>query len=101
MAVGVKTGGRQKGTPNKLTFQIRQVLTNALADEIDHLPEILSQLEPAQKIDAICKLSKFILPAMQSMDVSVAEKESFKDPKAIIAEIDSSNRFAEMLTINL
>ena len=101
MAAGVKTGGRQKGTPNKLTFQIRQVLTNALADEINELPSLLSQLEPAQKLDAICKLAKFVLPTMQSIEPTLAEKESFKDPDSAIAKIQSANRFDEMLTIDL
>lgn len=30
MANGVKTGGRQKGTPNKMTAQLREMILNAL-----------------------------------------------------------------------
>ena len=99
MATGVKTGGRQKGTPNKLTFQIRQLLANALVDEIDNLPEVLAQLEPAQKIDAICKLSKFVLPSINSVDIEYAQKKSLRDPCDERESIDSAIRFDNMLNI--
>lgn len=98
MAVGVKTGGREKGTPNKLTFQIRQILSNALAEEIEHLPEILAQLEPAQKIDAICKLSKFVLPSINPVDIEYAQKKSLRDPSEEIESIESELRFDKMFT---
>ena len=99
MATGIKTGGRQKGTPNKLTFQIRQVLANALADEIDNLPGILSELEPAQKIDAICKLSKFVLPSINPVDIEYAQKKSLRDPYEERESIESSIRFDNMLNL--
>ena len=98
MAVGVKTGGREKGTPNKLTFQIRQILSNALAEEIENLPEILAQLEPAQKIDAICKLSKFVLPSINPVDIEYAQKKSLRDPSEEIESIESELRFDKMFT---
>ena len=98
MAVGVKTGGREKGTPNKLTFQIRQILSNALAEEIENLPEILAQLEPVQKIDAICKLSKFVLPSINPVDIEYAQKKSLRDPSEEIESIESELRFDKMFT---
>lgn len=99
MAIGIKTGGRQKGTPNRLTFQVRQVLANVLADEIDNLPETLSQLEPAQKIDAICKLSKFVLPALSPVHVEYAQKKSLRDPIDEIKSIESAIKFDSMLEL--
>lgn len=33
MAKGRKTGGRQKGTPNKVTAELRDMILQALADE--------------------------------------------------------------------
>ena len=98
MAVGVKTGGREKGTPNKLTFQIRQILSNALAEEIENLPEILAQLEPVQKIDAICKLSKFVLPSINPVDIEYAQKKSLRDPSEEIESIEAELRFDKMFT---
>jgi hypothetical protein len=76
MAAGKKTGGRKAGTPNKLTFETRQLLVNALADEFEQLPELLKELKPAERIDAICKLSKFALPAVAPVStIKIENKE--------------------------
>lgn len=32
MAIGFKTGGRQKGTPNKLTSELKEMILGALSD---------------------------------------------------------------------
>ena len=41
-----KVGGRKKGTPNKLTKEMRDVLKGVVADEIDTLGQRLEELEP-------------------------------------------------------
>jgi hypothetical protein len=80
MAAGKKTGGRKAGTPNKLTFETRQLLVNALADEFEQLPELLKELKPAERIDAICKLSKFALPAIAPVStIKIENKEKAHD----------------------
>ena len=91
MASGVKTGGRQAGTPNKLTFQTRQLLVNVLAEEFVDLPNTLSKLTPAEKIDAICKLAKYALPTMTSQASTVAEQSGLKDEAVTLDQIKSRN----------
>ena len=91
MAKGLKTGGRRAGTPNKLTFQTRQLLINVLAEEFENLPETLEKLTPSEKIDAICKLSKFALPTMASLSSIRAEQEGQKDEAEVIDQIKSKN----------
>lgn len=91
MAKGIKTGGRQKGTPNKLTFQTRQVLLNMLAEEYENLPELIEKLEPAQRIDVILKLSKFVLPPMMSVGAAFAERKSLENPDIAQQEIMKIN----------
>jgi hypothetical protein len=76
---GEKTGGRQKGTPNKLTFQTRQILVNVLNAELCNLPELLTQLTPSERVDAVCKLSKFALPPLNSVSSFDAEKKGLID----------------------
>jgi hypothetical protein len=88
MAAGKKTGGRKAGTPNRLTFETRQLLVNALADEFEQLPELLKELNPAERIDAICKLSKFALPMMAAVSTGVVlRKESKKSDMFDIPDI--------------
>lgn len=86
MATGKKTGGRKAGTPNKLTFETRQLLVNALADEFEQLPELLKELQPAERIDAICKLSKFALPAVAP--VSIVKVERVEKPSDDMFAVD-------------
>lgn len=42
MAKGVKTGGRQKGTPNKVTADIKALAQNYAAEAISALATILA-----------------------------------------------------------
>jgi len=86
-----KTGGRTAGTPNKLTFQTRQILVNALGDELENLPDLLSKLEPYQRIDAICKLLKFALPQMGNVLAFAAEKHSLMPEADKIEDIERMN----------
>ena len=41
MTNGEKTGGRQKGTPNKVTSELRSKLKNLMHDEIENIPQLL------------------------------------------------------------
>ena len=41
MAKGIKTGGRQKGTPNKTTVQVKQALLEAF-DELGGVPSLVT-----------------------------------------------------------
>jgi len=61
MARGVKTGGRKKGVPNKVSGTVREMISKSLNDEIESLPMLLSQLEPKERIETIIKLLPFII----------------------------------------
>lgn len=75
MAKGTKTGGRVKGTPNKLTKEIRIILKNLLAIEIENLPDLLEQLEPRDRWELIMKLMPYVLPKVK--DISHDNSEPF------------------------
>ena len=76
MARGKKTGGRVKGTPNKLTKEIRIVLKNLMAKEIENLSDILEQLEPRERADLIMKIMPYVLPKVR--DISHDHNEPFE-----------------------
>ena len=62
MAKGVKTGGRQKGTPNLLTGTTKEIIGNIVLRELQRLPALMDQLDPKEKADCILKLLPYILP---------------------------------------
>ena len=70
---GNKFGGRTKGTPNKLTKELRTVLKNILYNEIEKIEEYLDGLEPKEKIDTIIKLMPYILPKTSTISHTANE----------------------------
>ena len=59
---GKKYGGRQKGTPNKLTIELRTILKNVLYNELENIEELLESLEPKERLELVIKIIPFILP---------------------------------------
>jgi hypothetical protein len=63
MADGFKTGGRTKGTPNKITAEMRQLLSAAVMPEIGKIAIYLEQItDPVAKLKAIKEILPYVLP---------------------------------------
>jgi len=73
MAKGYKTGGREKGTPNKLTKELRQLFKSIMEKEIENLPVLLDKLEPKDRLDIIVKLIPFVLPKIEPVRDEIDE----------------------------
>ena len=70
---GLKTGGRQKGTPNKITSEIRdkiQVLVSGTMDSLD-----VSTFTHMEKIKLLQVLCHYILPKLQSADYQIGTSD--------------------------
>jgi hypothetical protein len=65
---GKKTGGRVAGTPNRLTKELRTVLRDMIAAELDALPTTLEGLPPKERLDVVIKLLPFCLPKVQAVN---------------------------------
>lgn len=83
---GKKYGGRQAGTSNKLTKELREALKNILHQEIDLLPDHLSKLEAKDRLDMVVKLFPFVLPKVEA--VSHTENEPLDWGEIIQAPIE-------------
>jgi len=70
---GKKYGGRQKGTPNRLTKELRSVLKDLLYDEIETLKERLDALEPKERVELLVKLMPFVLPKVNGISHTANE----------------------------
>ena len=66
MAQGFKTGGRQKGTPNKLTLEVKQRIKRVLEDALDSFD--LEQCSNAERIKLIEIGLKYLLPTMRQIE---------------------------------
>ena len=70
---GKKYGGRQAGTPNKLTKEMRTALKNLVFDELIELPKLLDSLDPQTRLGIIIKLLPFVLPKVESENYKLGE----------------------------
>ena len=69
--------GRPKGTPNKMTKELRTTLKNILDKEFEQLPMLLAQLEPNDRITAIIKLLAYVLPRIENVKMAHDEPHNF------------------------
>ena len=78
--------GRPKGSPNKATKEIREVLTSAISNEIPHMVDCLERLRISDDktyINAMAKLIAFVVPKPQCiLSLSHSSSQSKKKPKA-------------------
>ena len=59
---GNKYGGRQKGTPNRITKELRTLLKDILYQELEQIQKRLELLEPKERIELLIKLMPYALP---------------------------------------
>jgi hypothetical protein len=70
---GTKTGGRQAGTLNKLTTEVRQTLKDIFSNELEDLPAHLKTLTPQARIDFIIKIAPYVLPKVEAVSAKSGE----------------------------
>lgn len=76
MAKGVKTGGRQKGTPNRSTADVREVISRVISGTAPQLMAWIQDIEdPAKRVDACIKVYEFGLPKLARTEVAASDAE--------------------------
>jgi chemotaxis regulatin CheY-phosphate phosphatase CheZ len=74
---GLKYGGRQLGTPNKLTNELRNVLKDILLDELGTIKSKLDTLDTKDRLDVIIKLMPYAMPKIDSVEYHIGEGGQF------------------------
>ena len=69
MAKGIKTGGRTAGAVNKTTAETKELIKTIVSNEMETITELLEQLTPKERIDAIIKLLPYIVPKQNEIIV--------------------------------
>jgi hypothetical protein len=70
---GQKFGGRQKGTPNRFTKELRTLLKDVLYNELETLETRLDELEPKDRIELTIKLMPYVFPKLNNISHSTNE----------------------------
>lgn len=72
---GKKFGGREKGTPNKVTQEHRELI-NTLIESPEDLEKDLKELSPKDRLDAIIKLLEYTTPKQSRVDTVISADKS-------------------------
>lgn len=67
---GQKTGGREKGTPNKTTKTAREWLTELIDKNREQIEKDFKALDPKDRLAILEKLMSYTIPKVSSMQVN-------------------------------
>ncbi len=74
----MKTGGREPGTENLLTRDMRATLKQIINKELETMAETLEKMEPGKRLEITLRLLPFVLPKVDSVKMQTGEPlESF------------------------
>ncbi len=62
MAKGVKHGGRSKGVPNKVSSELKEVLSSYCLNEFQYLNANIQKLTLSERLVFFLKVLPFVLP---------------------------------------
>lgn len=73
----IKTGGRQKGSPNKVTSAVKECISKMLTDytNSETFLKDFAELEPKERLMIAEKLMNYVVPKMQSVAVEDVNKD--------------------------
>ena len=63
----MKTGGRELGTPNKLTSEVKELLKKIIENQLETLEEDLKTLSTKDRFEILVKLLPYIIPKEETV----------------------------------
>ena len=79
----IKSGGRQKGTANKVSDTLKNHITGLLSDNWMQFAADIQKLEPLQRVQVYERLLTYVVPKIQS----IAPEQNETDNIIIIREV--------------
>lgn len=70
---GIKHGGRKKGTPNRMTKELRSILKDVMHQEIEIIQDHLVQLSSKERVELLIKLMPYVLPKVENISHTTNE----------------------------
>lgn len=68
-----KTGGRAKGTPNKVTGTLKEFVSDLIDKNRVQIERDLSTLSPRDRLYVLDKFMQYVLPKNQSLNTNIKE----------------------------
>lgn len=73
-----KYGGRQLGTPNKTTSELRQTIKAIIESQFENIINDIELLKPYQRLDIITKLLPYAIPKLMPNQNDKIENEKIE-----------------------
>lgn len=89
-----KTGGRVKGTPNKITSTLKEFISDLIDDNREQILADLRQLEPKERLMILERLMGYVIPKQQAIGANIEstpiKQLSMEEAQALIRELEAS-----------
>jgi len=70
MAKGIKTGGRKKGTPNKITAEIKELITEFINGNFEQMQKDFESLDSRERVKFYIDLLPYALPKLRAVETT-------------------------------
>ena len=91
-----KTGGRAKGTPNKVNATLKEFIKNLIDNNREQVIDDLRALQPYQRLLFIERLIGYVLPKQAAVDVKSQVDAEYKALERLID--DAPDEFIDKIT---
>lgn len=68
--------GRPKGTPNKITQDVRQWISTVIEDNRKQMEQDLKAIEPKERLAILERLMQYIVPKQQAVSAEIEDKHT-------------------------
>ena len=83
-----KTGGRQKGTPNKVTASVKGWLSCLIDKNRKQIERDLKAVEPMERLQMLEKLMQYVVPKQQAIKAAVSfDNMTDEELKSLVGEL--------------
>ena len=72
-----KVAGRAKGTPNKLTVDLRTRIKDIIEDNIDKVQADLDSLDAKDRLIILERFLQYIIPRKKEEEITITERDKF------------------------
>jgi len=99
MAKGIKTGGREQGTPNKLTQNTRELINEFISNNIGDIQSNYDKLEPKERMYFFTKLLEYSIPRLKTIEQTII-KDNYNPIQVIVSDKEAKDNLEEFLSNN-
>jgi hypothetical protein len=72
-----KTGGRQRGTPNRVTADVRQAFARLVGENLADIQRWLDRVaidDPARALELVLQISRYVLPELKAVGIEIRDR---------------------------